>query len=471
MLPVRAVAALLATPLIALALASPAQAASRVPRLDVTGRQALSGDYERVFGIVRGQASPDERVAGLPRTGLSYTAEFELVRPRAGSEPARAVLVEAENRGSPLLLRELEGLGLSAGGSPSAISYPEHLGGAFLRPQRLAYARVQWQTGIAAGVPAGAQGVGEVIVRDFGRALRRRYPRRVLIGVSQGAFFIDSLIAEGFNRDPSTGGRVYGSAFTLNGAGNWLAINQLARGRPQEPYLVDDAAPLSPRRLLRRPRSDPFLVDVAAYTDFYRLRAGLTDALGPAGRRVRYDWPAAHQQFGPEIVFEGFGCNDRTPVALNLIDPAPYVRALLAGMVNRRLAPSRRFELGPTPRTSPRFNGLPGKRVPVPRVDEDGRPRGGIRFPEVEVPLGRLDPVSLPPVTTRSIAEVCGNSGGFTPFGRKLVRRRYPTVDAYVDGYSHALSELIAQGFVLRSERAAMLRAARMSYRAAAGAG
>jgi hypothetical protein len=40
------------------------------------------------------------------------------------------------------------------------------------RVRGLAYARVQWQTGLAAAVPPAVQGVGEVVVRDFARALR-----------------------------------------------------------------------------------------------------------------------------------------------------------------------------------------------------------------------------------------------------------------------------------------------------------
>ena len=250
-------------------------------------------------------------------------------------------------------------------------------------------------------------------MRDFGRRLARRYPRRVLAGVSQGAFFVDTFIAEGFNRDPGSGRAVYQDAMTVDGAGNWMAINQLARGGAQVPYLRPNGRPLRPRRLLRRPRNDPFLVDVAAYTDFYRLRAGLTDRDELPGRMVRYDWPAAHQQFGPEAIFGS--CNGGVRIGLNLIDYHPYLRALVAGLLDRRLPLSRRFDLGPTPPTSATFNGLPGVAVPVPRIDADGQPRGGVRFPEVSHPLGRLQPVSIPPVSTESISDLCGNSGRLRP--------------------------------------------------------
>jgi hypothetical protein len=112
-----------------------------------------------------------------------------------------------------------------------------------------------------------------------------RYPRRALVGVSQGAFFVDTFLAEGFNAVPG-GGRAYQQALTVDGNGNWMMINQLAGTRAQSPYLLPDGRPLSYGRMLRRPASDPLLVDVANYTDFYRLRAGFTGREGlPAGVR------------------------------------------------------------------------------------------------------------------------------------------------------------------------------------------
>jgi hypothetical protein len=95
----------------ALALASlagaPAEAApSHVTSLTVDGRQALDGGYERVFGTVHGEVSGQERVRGLPPAGRSYTAQYELIRP-IGARRARLLLVEAENRGSPLVLNSL----------------------------------------------------------------------------------------------------------------------------------------------------------------------------------------------------------------------------------------------------------------------------------------------------------------------------------------------------------------------------
>ena len=59
------------------------------------------------------------------------------------------------------------------------------------------------------------------------------------------------------------------------------------------------------------------------------------------------------------------------------------------------------------------------------------QPVGGVRFPELGLPLGRLRPVSLSPSVTTSSGAVCGNSGGFEPFARRdrgapLLARRLP---------------------------------------------
>jgi hypothetical protein len=165
-------------------------------------------------------------------------------------------------------------------------------------------------------------------------------------------------------------------------------------------------------------------------------------------------------------VFGGLGCNGGVPIPLNPLRNEPYLRALVQGMARGRLPASRRFALRPGPATVPGFNGLPGLRVPVPRVDRDGQPVGGVRFPEVELPLGRLEPVSIPPAVTTGLAQVCGNSGGYTPFTSAEIARRYSRA-AYLAGYRRALARLQRARLVSRSERAAMLAAADAGYRAA----
>jgi hypothetical protein len=442
----------------------------------------------RITGTLSGVVDPAEEVAGLdelPKDAdgrYAYTAAFEVVTPETTAD-AGVVLVEAENRGLALFLRSLQ----------PAEAGPADLGTGALATGGLSYARVQWQAGIAAGVPETAQGVGEVIVRDFGRLLEGSAARPVgssdipefggsiLAGVSQAGWFVDTFVAEGFNVGPDGG--VYDAAVALDGTGNWLAINQLADGAEQTPYALQDAEPLSYDELLTRPDSDPLFVDVANYTDYYRLRASVTAGDLPEGL-VRYDWPAPHASTiaGPALVFGaanpdgggGFGCNDGVQVPLNPVDYGPFLRTLvvrLAAVVagDGGLPESALFGLEDAPAGSPdSFNGLPGVELQVPAVDEDTlQPVGGVRFPDAEAPLGRPTPVSLPPVEIAGLTSICGNFGGWQPFTAAELADRYGDVEGYLGEYTAALDAQVEDGYLMEEEREGMLAAARTAYTSA----
>jgi len=349
---------------------------------------------------------------------------------------------------------------------------------------------VQWQTGISAGVPATAQGVGQVIVRDFGRLLAGqgatppgpralpRYTDLVLAGVSQSAWFVNTLIAEGFNADPRSGQEVFDGAVAVDGNGGYLAINQLAGDGAQTPYIRPDGVPLTLAQLLTRPKSDPLLVDVANYTDYYRTRASVSISEPVPAGAVRYDWPSPHAgpSFPDAVVFGLLRCNDGVPVPRNPIDYQPYLRTVVAGLATSvragsRLAlpPSALFELQDTqPPGTGLVNLLPGVPLQLPAIDADtAQPLGGVRFAEAALPLGRPLPVALSPVDTRSISDLCGNWGGWQPFTATELTQRYGSVEAYVSRYAAQVDELVAAGYLRTQERAGLLAAARQRYLAA----
>ena len=229
--------------------------------------------YHYVEGAIHGEVSVEEPVAGLRelaagRTTVPYQVTFHIVAPEGVSD-ADAVVVEATNRGRSILPGVI-GVPAATSG-PAAAGEPARsaIGDGFLLSHGIAIAAIQWQTGLAPGVPQSAQGIGEVAVRDFGRWLGGAFrsgpapapvfPHRILAGVSQSAWFVNSFIAEGFNADPQTGRSVYQGAFTRNGNGVVLAINGFARDNQQFPYARADLAPLTPDELLSRPASDPEL--------------------------------------------------------------------------------------------------------------------------------------------------------------------------------------------------------------------
>jgi hypothetical protein len=351
---------------------------------------------------------------------------------------------------------------------------------------------VQWQTGIAASVPEIAEGVGEVIIRDFGRMLAGRtqldakppvdfgtYHTLILSGISLSGFFINTFLAEGFNADPGDGGAVFQGAIAVDGTGNWLAINQLAAtaGVKEFPYLVPDGKPLRASEILGGHASDPFYIDIANYTDFYRLRASLTDVDTKIPRMRRYDWPSAH---APAPIDQSSGsaragrCNGGVPIDLNPIPHSAYLRAVTLelehdlGVPSAReapaLPPTTLFTLDPASSRTPNFNPLPGVRLAVPLTYEDAQPMGGVRFPDVEHPVGRPVPVSLAPVVTTSIEGTCGNLGGWQQFSEEELAMRYGSEANYVKLYAESLDKLIARGYVLASDREEMLKIAAALY-------
>ena len=426
----------------------------------IVGREAADAEgWERVRGSVSGTAHPGDGVVGLD-AGHAWRADFEVIGP-AGRGAHDAVLVDVENRG---------------GRSTHDMIAPE------VRAGRLAYARVQWQVGHAAGVPQDAQGVGLVILRDFGRWLREQFRVLVLAGASQSAWCVNTFVAEGFNEDPDHGRGVFDGAFAYLSGGNWLAINRWGDdGAPQAPYARPDGEPAPAATLLTRPGSDPFLVEISSYTDYYRLRASCSaDAPLPARAR-HYDFPSPHAPgtlVPAEAVFGMLKCNGGTEVPMNPIGAGPSIRATLLGLFREvgattlpadvpALPPSVFFTLGPAPPPSEHFNALAGVELRVPLVDADAQPVGGVRFPDVELPLGRAEPVALSPCGTQSIDDVCGNFGGWQPFAPHELLTRYRSVDEYADRWAAAYDVLVEQGFALASERKPAVAGARSTFEAA----
>ena len=475
-----------------------AQLQSRITAMSIAGSQPAGTfvdiAYKRIWGTVSGVISPGENVRALETLphdsdgNFAYQSEFEIIAPEKPGTNS-VIVIEAENRGNAILLNALNDV--SEVGSPSTATYDDQ-GNGFLFQHGTSYARVQWQTGIAASVPTQAEGVGEVILRDFARWLAGKTPiqskpladfgpyrTRILGGISLSGFFINTFLAEGFNVDPVDGHSVFQGAIAVDGTGNWLAINQLAAdaGIEEFPYVVPNGKPLAATAILRRPATDPYYIDIANYTDFYRLRASLTD-LPPANPRMRrYDWPSPH---AAAPVDQNLGrvrtsrCNGGVLVDLNPISYDPYLRAVTlelehelgvpAAKTAPALPPSTVFQLGPAPSSAANFNPLPGASLQVPMTDSDAQPIGGVRFPEGDHPLARPVPVSLAPVLTSSIGETCGNLGEWQKFSTEELQKRYGSLAAYLKLYAQSVDKLIAQGYLLPPDRDGMLTVAKALF-------
>ncbi len=440
--------------------------------------------YRYIEGAIHGEVSAEEPVAGLRelaagRATVPYEVNFHLVAPEDVSE-AGAVVVEAPNRGRSILPGVISAPAAATTGPTAAEPVASAIGDGFLLSQGISVAAVQWQTGFAAGVPPSAQGIGEVVVRDFGRWLGGAFRsgpapvpifrHRVLAGVSQSAWFVNSFIAEGFNADPGTGHGVYQGAFTRNGNGVVLAINGFAPGNQQFPYARADLAPLTPDKLLSRPGSDPELVDVISLTDFYRLRASISArAPAPLGMH-RYATAAPHASGGaalPEVVFGTMKCNDGAPISLSTVRDALYLRPLILGLsasiggtgtAKRALPPDVGFTLAPVSAELEGLNHLGGTVLWAPETGPDGMPIGGIPMLEAALPLGLPRPIAVPPVEIASISDTCGNFSGWRRFSADELTRRYGARAAYMGLARQKAADLVAAGYLLDEDQTAAIR-------------
>lgn len=472
--------------------------------------------YVRLVGTLTGVVAPGENVVGLaaqPKDAdgnVDYSAQFEMITTAPGQKHSNGIVVEAENRGSPFVFDALQGFTGLLTGAPATIKFPAGLGNGFLQNAGLSWARVQWQgpngaTTINPTVPTTAQGVGEVIMRDFGLLVRgfdgrvasraglNTFRHALLAGVSQSAWFVDAFIAEGFNAAGRL--RVFDGAYTQDGVGNWLGLNltnQQQGFTTQTSYVEPNGVPLTPSQLLHRPLTDPFLIDTTAFTDFYRVRASVwNSARLPLGLR-EFNFPVAHTPGGvvpAGITVQQLGCDiGGTPIpALNPNDSRPFARAAVLSLVTlvgvvglrsaaplvarttqfRRTASPAAPDLDQNNPALPLFNFLPGVTLTIATTDANGEPVGGVVFPDAVLPLGIPMPVSVPPVATRSITDTCGNFGGWRPFTAAELTARYGSVDQFVAAYTTVLDGVIRQGYVLQADRAGILSDIRARFNAA----
>ena len=108
-------------------------------------------------------------------------------------------------------------------------------------------------------------------------------------------------------------------------------------------------------------------------------------------------------------------------------------------------------DTGTPPPSSPPFQ-LSATSPAKLALDAHGNVIGGVRTPAVDVPVSTLSGAP-PPAATR----LCGLFGSAVPFTTQLLQHLYGTPSNYVAAYTKSLDEAIAKGYLVPSERAAML--------------
>ena len=108
--------------------------------------------------------------------------------------------------------------------------------------------------------------------------------------------------------------------------------------------------------------------------------------------------------------------------------------------------------------------------VKVPRCDQDGNPLGGIRLPDVEVPLATFTGWNLRNRSAGAENELVSMNGSYIPFPKTRedrfrqgdpslsVEERYRSFEDYIEKYTSFAKELVAKGYLLEEDVEPMLQ-------------
>lgn len=116
---------------------------------------------------------------------------------------------------------------------------------------------------------------------------------------------------------------------------------------------------------------------------------------------------------------------------------------------------SRWVDSGVPPPSPPPFR-LATRNPPVLALDSHGNVIGGVRTPAVDVPVSTLSGTAPPGAST-----ICSLFGSTTAFSQTTLRRLYGTKSHYLAEYRASLDTVVAQGYILRADRQALLAQAR----------
>lgn len=356
-----------------------------------------------------------------------------------------------------------------------------------------------------------------------------------MYGASLSARVIRQFIYDGYNVDPD-GRKVFAAAYPhVSGAGRLFTNARFAQvGRyprqheehqwPSERYpfaysVAPDAFSDSLDCVMKRPGADPLVVHTHTNTEYWNRHASLghtdprtgDDIEFPDAVRIYFLASAQHTSVMPSP-------DDICQQHSNVMNNSPLMRAVLTMMdrwategtppppsiVPRRadgtlvtpedaLAAFPKVPGFPTPASPSRLplydygpgfdqgfvtehppQPVPGKEytVQMPQVDEDGNDLGGLRSPEIMVPVGTHTGWNL---RRAGFAEgdLASLAGSFVPFARtraereangdprRSIEERYESHEAYVSRIAEATQELVSAGFLLEEDAERYVAAAK----------
>lgn len=508
--------------LLATTLAFTANVHARVTQFEVQSIQPYgqfdAGAYVRIEAVAWGDLAADEPIPGLahaPRNlagRVGYRAPLTILAPRdplptSSSAPGRgALLVEVPNRGRAIahaLYNSPRAPFLPTGSLAHGNGFLQHHGYTLVVPT--------WElgTGITLptfvddkGVRRQIEGAGIAALRDIADFLRHarvdadgapnplagRIDRTLAVGYSQTARVIKTMLIEGLNQTSAAdGGRRVFDGMHVHASASGLAhifanmpgpesgtfftprfTHPEFRGVTEEPLTYAAIV----ERVTRRGQVPPRLVVTNAVTDYYSIRASLSRT-GAAGT-VDLPQPDTVRIYDIAGASHARSARQTCEFSPAQLDYSPVMRAslLILDAWVRGAAPPPAHALmpleprpgEPTLLQAPQH--LPGAIVQAPRRDADGNALGGVRLPDMEVPLGSHGQQNLP-LSSRP----CNLEGAYLAFAatpaerkpgdtRRSVVERYPSSADYVQRIRAATDRLVAQRFLLPADAADIVRAA-----------
>lgn len=346
---------------------------------------------------------------------------------------------------------------------------------------------------------------------------QRQYLKRAIaFGISQSGRFLRTFLYYGFNADEKGRKAFDGVWADVAGAGRGSFNHRFAQASRDGYAFFNLFYPTDLFPFMDEPSKDPLtgetdgllthLPETAmpkiVYTNggaeyWERVAAlihvtpdGKTDAVAPPNVRI-YTQSSTQHGVGPFPPLR-----NRTQYLLNPVDFRPFQRAVLAALqawvkVGAEPPPSRYPKLAEGQLVTVdrlRFPKLAGVTVPqrpkpahrvdygpdfaekgivtkeppvlgaafpvlVPQVDSDGLDLGGIRPPEVAVPLGTYTGWNLRAAEIGAPRELAGLAGSFFPFAPAEVKKRYGSREGYLEKAGRAVDGLIAERFLLPEDR------------------
>ena len=480
-----------------------------ITRTDIYG-SFVPGDFVRIDGRIVGELAHDEPIPGLDkamknaRGRVEYTTPIVIIAPKDAGSGNGALLFDVANRGSAIahaLYNSPRGKFLPLGSFEA--------GTGFLQDRGFTVVMAAWELGQKIELPRFTdadgkvryvEGVGLAAIRDIVDFLRHAATdeagtpnplagsvnRALAFGYSQTARLLKTMIVEGFNR--ADGRRVFDGIHLQAGASGLATILVAGtgpdsstfftprfshvdfRGVHEEPFTYEDIV----SRMVRRGELPPKIVVTNMTTDYFSSRAslartgshGTVEAPIPANVRIYDVAGASHGRSAP-------GCE----LPRGELDWSPVMRAVLVALDqwvsgNRLPPPNTLMPIAPRPKDEtvlPAPAHLPNAVIQVPLQNPDGNFVGGVRLPDVEVPLGTHGLQNLP-LSSRP----CNLGAAYIAFAKKPAERkpsdvrlslaeRYKSRGDYVNQIRVATRKLIEQRFLLPEDGTIIIHAATQS--------